>query len=61
MIKRSSRRTCGVASALTLAIAACGGSPLGPDPTDACASGNDCSYRNYRNYRNSGLGSRRKR
>ena len=35
MIKRSLRRTCGVASALTLAIAACGGSPLGPDPTDA--------------------------
>jgi len=33
MIKRRSR-TLGVAAILTLAIGACGGNPLGPDPSD---------------------------
>ena len=34
MIKRSSRTTLGVALAVALVIAACGGSPLGPNPSD---------------------------
>ena len=34
MIKGSSRRTLGVTGAVTLALVACGGNPLGPDPRD---------------------------
>ena len=34
MIKKSSRTTLGMALAVTLAIAACGDSPLGPDPSN---------------------------
>ena len=34
IIKRSSRRTLGAVAAVTLAIAACGDSPLGPLPSD---------------------------
>ena len=34
MIKRSSRRALGVAVPVALALVACGGSPLGPDPND---------------------------